>query len=78
MIPLFLRSTPIDMEKWRWEVITALEAVNSVHHPVDCGINSPNYECHEYGSYHDNHRAVGQIGLGWPRNLMNELVIRFL
>ena len=55
-----------------------VNAVHAVHHPVDNCVNQPNYECHEYGSHHDNDCAVDQFRFGWPGYLMNEFVIRFL
>ncbi len=72
----------ISLESARSLLLTASklrrDTVNQVHSLVDYRIYSPNYKGSNDGSYHYHDRAVGQFFLGWPRNLINELVIRFL
>ena len=52
--------------------------VNEVHHFVDAKVDYPNHQRRNDGSNHHDNGTVGQFTLSGPRNLMNELVIRFL
>ena len=54
------------------------QAIDKVHNVVDNPVNNPDYQCGNDGSNHYHYRAVDQLTPGWPRNLMNELVIRLL
>ena len=53
-------------------------AVNEVHHFIDAQVDYPNDQRRDDGSNHHDDSAIGQFTLSRPRNLMNELVIRFL
>lgn len=55
-----------------------LEAVDEVHYIVDYLIHTEYHKRYDYGSYHNEDTTVDKLLLRWPRNLMNELVIRFL
>ena len=49
-----------------------------MHNLVDTKVHQPNDYRENDGSNHNDNRTAGQFVLSWPRNLMNELVIRFL
>ena len=58
--------------------LSGSHAVNEMHHFVDAEVDYPNDQSRYDGSNHNDDSAVGQFTLSWPRNLMNEFVIRFL
>ena len=73
--------SPFHLKTWHvtlmWKRVLS-QAIDKVHNIVDNPVNNPDYQCGNDGSNHYHYRAVDQLTPGWPRNLMNELVIRFL
>ena len=63
---------------YRLSCVSGSDTVNEMHQLIDAKVDYPNNQCRDDGSYHHDNSAVGQFTLGGPRNLMNELVIRFL
>ena len=49
-----------------------------MHYSVYCLVHNKYNKCYNDGSYHNYYTAIYQLTLGWPRNLINQFVIRFL
>ena len=60
------------------EAFWGLETVDKVHHHIEDPVDSPNHDCHEYGSHHHNHGAIGEVSFGRPAHFMNEFIVAVL
>ncbi len=53
-------------------------AVNQVHYRVHYLVHNKYHDGYYDGSNHNNDTAIRELTLGWPRNLINQFVIRIL
>jgi len=75
---LVMKRSPTGVGCQRELALSSSYAINEVHHFVDAEVDYPNDQRSDDGSNHHNNGTIGQFTLSRPRNLINELVIRFL